>query len=156
MVLFFYIRKCVRCYTVPGQTFSRLSLKQNTSLFNLLTMSCSRRKLPVTTRAQMALFSNKLWIPQLLQLAQALSSLKMHLKSWPHMRSHDPKQPHTRAQTHTCHTQVYLSFRSLVQWQSGSDLAAQQKSNHVTLGNLDRENNKSIALIRLLIYLFPP
>lgn len=71
------------------------------------------------------------------------------------MRSLDHKQPHTRAQTHTCHTQVYLSFRSLVQWQSGTDLAARQKSNHVSLGNLDRENNKSIALIRLLIYLFP-
>lgn len=68
------------------------------------------------------------------------------------MRALDHKQPHTRAQTHT---QVYLSSRSLVQWQSGSDLAAQQKSNHVSLGNLDWENNKPIALIRLLIYLFP-
>lgn len=71
------------------------------------------------------------------------------------MRSLDHKQPHTRAQTHTRHTQVYLSSRSLVQWQSGSDLAAQQKSNHVSLGNLNWENNKPIALIRLLIYLFP-
>lgn len=50
----------IHCYTVPGQTFCRPSLKQNTSSLYLLTMSWSRRKLPVTTRAQMALFSNKL------------------------------------------------------------------------------------------------